>query len=307
MSASGSTYRAILVQIKARLPKTKVVVQSVYPVSDVSFHNRYKYGHGHIESINKKLEELTLSLGYTFADVYSVITSGNEEFDKKYSDDGLHPNEEGYKVISAYLRPIIDELLGADQANAEILATDLGQSRANEKEEMTSFIEKILLSALAWIVGILFCCGVSGAVSIMLGVILCGYGIINIAVIGVCKRPLFSVMGVIDGVIVAIGIAICTHDLSTVIVLLIPFVMEVLGALAFIDAFVSFFFFKHGSVKRLVAFSLCGAVLCSLGLAFLIVEDFRLGYSQLVIGILLCIASVVLLTTTFLKKRKKTN
>lgn len=106
------TYHSILAQIKARLPKTKVLVQSIYPVSDVSFHNRYKYGHGHIESINKKLEALTKSFGYDFADVYSILTSGDEEFDKRYTDDGLHPNIHGYKVISEYLRPIIDDLRG---------------------------------------------------------------------------------------------------------------------------------------------------------------------------------------------------
>lgn len=303
------TYRAILLQIKARLPQTKVLVQSVYPVSDVSFHNRYKYGHGHIESINKKLQELTDSLGYRFADVYSVLSSGDEEFDKRFSDDGLHPNQEGFSVISRYLRPIIDEMIEKKE-DAEILATDEEadeKTPAHGKEAMTSFIEKILVSILAMVVGILFCCGISKAVSITLGVILCVYGIVNIAVIGVCKRPLFSVMGIVDGIIVAIGIAICTHDLSTIIVLLIPFVMEMLGALAFVDAFVSFFLFKHGDVKRLTAFALGGAVLCSLGLAFLIKEEFRIGYSELIIGIMLCVASVALFTTTLFKKRKKDN
>ena len=104
------TYNTILSQIKARLPLTKVLVQSVYPVSDVSFHNRYAFGHGHIVSINKKLEELTRFFGYEYADVYSVLTSGDEEFDKRYTNDGLHPNIKGYEVISAYLRPIIDSL-----------------------------------------------------------------------------------------------------------------------------------------------------------------------------------------------------
>ncbi len=104
------TYRQILTQIKTRLPQTKVLVQSVYPVSNVSFHNRYAYGHGHIESINRKLKALTESMGYVYADVYSHLTSGNEEFDKQYSDDGLHPNLKGYKVVSEYLRPIIDEM-----------------------------------------------------------------------------------------------------------------------------------------------------------------------------------------------------
>ena len=293
------TYRDILSQIKARLPKTKVLVQSVYPVSDVSFHNRYKYGHGHVEAINQKLKELVQSFGYKFADVYSVITSGDEEFDAKYTDDGLNPNANGYKIISEYLRPIIDAML------AEHDEEEQKENSIHAKETTTYFIEKILVSILALAMGVLFCCGVSAAVSITLGVILCVYGVINIAVIGVSKRPLFSAMGILDAIIIAIGIAFCVHDLSTMIVLLIPFIMEILGALMFIDAFVYFFFFRHGGVGRLVAFALIGSVFCSLGLSFLTVEDFRLGYAQLVTGILLCIAATVLLTTSIIGKVKK--
>lgn len=295
------TYRSILSQIKARLPETKVLVQSIYPISDVSFHNRYKYGHGHIESINNKLKDLVLSLGYDFADVYSVLTSGNEEFNPQYSDDGLHPNKVGFKVISEYIRPIIDTMLdNQDTKNKETTSV-------HNRETMTSFVEKILVSALAMTVGILFSLNVTAGVSITLGVILCIYGVVNIAVIGVCKRPLFSVMGIIDVVIVAIGIAFCVHDLSTLIVLLIPFIMELLGGLMFIDAFVSFLIFKHGTITRLISFSVIGAALCSFGLSFLIVESFRLNYSQLIVGIMLCLSSIALLTHTILQYKKKKN
>ena len=291
------TYRDILSQIKARLPETKVLVQSVYPVSDVSFHNRYKYGHGHIRAINSKLKELTDSMGYGFADVYSVISTGEEEFDSRFTDDGLHPNNAGFAVISEYLRPLIDAMIGEKTENA--------RSSIQEKEATTTFIERVLFSVLAMAVGILFCCRVSAAASITLGVILSVYGIVNIAIIGVCKRPLFSVMGIIDGVIVAIGIAFSTHDLSTMIVLLIPFVIEVLGALMFIDAFVYFFAFKQGGVFRLVSFALIGAAFCGLGLSFLILEEFRLSYSQLIVGVLLCVASVALLSVAIVKKIRK--
>ncbi|MBR4800104.1 MAG: hypothetical protein IK048_00270 [Clostridia bacterium] len=297
------TYRDILSQIKARLPKTKVLVQSIYPVSDVSFHNRYKFGHGHIVSINQKLKVLVQSFGYKFADVYSVLNSGDEEFNKKYTDDGLHPNAHGYKVISGYLSPIIDAMLKEEETEDEVAV----MSSIKEKEEMTTFVEKMLISILALTMGILFCCGVSAAVSITLGVILCVYGVINIAVIGVSRRPLFSVMGVVDAVIIAIGVAFCTHDLSTMIVLLIPFIMEILGALMFIDAFVYFLVFRHGGVIRMTVFAVAGALLCSLGLSFLIVEDLRIGYAQLVTGILLCIAATVLFTTSIVGRVKQKN
>ena len=295
------TYKDILSQIKARLPKTQIIVQSIYPVSDVSFHNRYKYGHGHIESINQKLKELVESMGYKFADVYSVLNSGDEEFNSKYTDDGLHPNKNGYKVISDYLTPIIETILKENKQYQEI-------SPLIEREKMTYFVEKVLISALALITGILFCCGISTAVSITLGVILCLYSIINFIVICVGRRPLFGTTGILDAIIFAVGIAFCVHDLSTIIVLLIPYVMVTIGSLIVIDSFVYFFFLRHQSIARLVLFAICGSILTALGLAFVINGDFKNNYSQLATGLLLCIASAILLTTSIIgmvKERKQ--
>ena len=152
---------------------------------------------------------------------------------------------------------------------------------------------------------VLFCVGISAAVSITIGVILCVYGIVNLVVIGVSRRPLIGVMGVTDGVIVAVGVAFCTHNLSTVIVLMIPFVMEIVGALMVIDAFWNFFFLKQGGIPRLVVVCLSGGTMTALGLSFLILEDFRLGYSQLVVGILLCIGATLLTTFATLGLVKK--
>ena len=313
-TAIVDTYRTILTQIKTRLPDTKVLVQSLYPVSDVSFHNRYQYGHGHIRSINTKLQALVRSLEYEYADVYSVLEAGNEEYDEKYSDDGLHPNKNGYKVISECLRPIIDDLLGRSRdLVAQVAASDTETEKKEEKqtivihgkEIMTSFIERILVSVLALAMGILFCVGVSAAVSITLGVILCVYGVINIIIIGIGKRPLFSVMGVINGVILAIGIAFCAHDLSTIVVLLMPFVLTILGALMLIDGFVCYFSLKQGGKTRVAVFSVAGSAMYSLGLSLLCVEDFRLGYCELVFGIMLCVASVILLLFTIVGMKKK--
>ena len=296
------TYKSILTQIKARLPKTKVLVQSVYPVADISFHNRYKFGHGHIESINTKLEALTKSLGYDYADVYSVISEGDEIFDKRYSDDGLHPNKEGFKVISEYLRPIIDNLLVEQARNAvqgaEAKSSTNGATTANGRDLMTSFIEKIIVSVFILAIGILFCFSQNGAASITLGEILCVYGVINIVIIGISRRPLISAMGLINAVIIAIGIAFSTLDLVTIIINLSPFVYTIAGALMFIDAFYSYFLLKNKDVARIVVFSIGGAALYSLGMTLLCIHDFWDGYRQFVLGIILCVSSFVLLGFT---------
>ena len=309
------TYRSILTQISARLPQAKVIVQSVYPVSDVSFHNRYKFGHGHINAINQKLEALTKSLGYNYADVFSVISTGDEEFDKKYTDDGLHPNKNGYAVISEYLRPIIDNLILEQTHSASLQESgmDTGSKRVNVsgilsgKEFMTNFIEKILVCILLLAVGILFCFSQNAAASITIGVILCTYGIINIIIIGISRRPLISAMGLINAVIIAIGVAFSTLDLATIIINLSPFVYTIVGALMFIDAFYSYFLLKNKDVARIVVFSIGGAALYSLGMTLLCIHDGWDDYRQFVLGIILCVSSFVLLGFTIggLVVRKK--
>ena len=101
-------YTKILDNIQSKLPDTKVIVQSVYPIADVNFRTHYKHGHGHIKDLNAELKTLAESHGYRFADVYSLLEDGEEEMNMEYSNDGLHPNQEGYLKISAYLRVIID-------------------------------------------------------------------------------------------------------------------------------------------------------------------------------------------------------
>lgn len=106
-------YRKILTGFKEKLPDTPVIVQSVYPIADVSFHNHYRYGHGNIEDLNEGIKSLAEEYGYYYADVYSLLVEGEEEMNMEYSEDGLHPNEKGYEVISAYLRPIINGIINS--------------------------------------------------------------------------------------------------------------------------------------------------------------------------------------------------
>ena len=100
-------YRKILTKFKENLPDTPVIVQSVYPIADVNFHKHYKYGHGHIKDLNAGIKALADEFGYIYADVYSLLVDGDEEMDMAYSNDGLHPNEKGYEIISEYLYPLI--------------------------------------------------------------------------------------------------------------------------------------------------------------------------------------------------------
>ena len=108
-----ANYRQILQQIHDNLPQTKVLVQSVYPIANVKYRTHYKYGHDQVIALNQALQILTDEFGYRYADVYPLLATEDNTMDMNYSIDGLHPNDAGFTIISAYLRPIIDEMLAA--------------------------------------------------------------------------------------------------------------------------------------------------------------------------------------------------
>lgn len=86
--------RAIVRGIHERLPKARVVVQSVYPVGE----GEGLYFTTRIQDINARLERLADELDYRYADVYSALQTADGRLDARYSDDGLHPNDAGYQA-----------------------------------------------------------------------------------------------------------------------------------------------------------------------------------------------------------------
>lgn len=87
----------ILVQ---KLPNTKIYVQSIYPVDEKKHSNR---SNTEYEYINKKVKELSYEVdNLYYIDLYNDLLEDGK-FSKKYTDDGLHPNEEGYRFITSKL------------------------------------------------------------------------------------------------------------------------------------------------------------------------------------------------------------
>ncbi len=99
-------YEEILKDIKENLPETKVIVQSIYPTSKTIVERN-----AIIPGINEELKALVDKYNYSFVDTHSAVVNENNEFDEKYTDDGAHPNEAGYRRICEVLLPVIDWLL----------------------------------------------------------------------------------------------------------------------------------------------------------------------------------------------------
>lgn len=71
----------------------KLYVQSIYPTKYIGRKDSILF-------VNEKLENYCNELGVTYINLYNLLIDGNELLDKKYSDDGIHPNSEGYKLIA---------------------------------------------------------------------------------------------------------------------------------------------------------------------------------------------------------------
>ncbi len=96
--------------IRTKSPKTKVYVQSIFPVN-----NTFKTFAQHtsrtpqVNEINEKLRNISPMLGATYVDVFSVLKNSNDDLlNPMYTNDGLHLLGEGYvawkKAIETYLK-----------------------------------------------------------------------------------------------------------------------------------------------------------------------------------------------------------
>ena len=101
-------------KIKEKLPKCEIYIQSIYPVND-SWKTRYgdtvpsmNEMISGIKSTNQKLEKICEENNYTYVDVFNILEE-DDMLSKEYSKDGIHLNEDGYKVVTDYIKEKVFE------------------------------------------------------------------------------------------------------------------------------------------------------------------------------------------------------
>lgn len=89
---------AIVSQVKAGSPKTKIFVQSIFPVNETveKFPTQFNNG-SNILIINDQLSRYGERLRYTYVDVYSKLLDDQGRLHKNYTWDGLHLTAAGYQ------------------------------------------------------------------------------------------------------------------------------------------------------------------------------------------------------------------
>ena len=107
VSAILQTYEEILKELYSNLPKLKLYIMSVIPQNkDLELYTPF-YIDNHISKIkelNIKLVELAAKYNATYVDLYPLLLDSDGYLNKKYSDDGLHLNHEGFVVWSNILK-----------------------------------------------------------------------------------------------------------------------------------------------------------------------------------------------------------
>jgi lysophospholipase L1-like esterase len=97
------------------------VFASILPVSDYhkdvdpAFQMTLNRPTATIQAINKWIQGFCLAQGFAYLDYYSVMIDTSGQMQADLSDDGLHPNAKGYRVMSPVAVDVIGRALGAPE------------------------------------------------------------------------------------------------------------------------------------------------------------------------------------------------
>lgn len=99
----------IIEGIKENRPKAEIYLESIYPVNySLSPKMVNVRKNDDIKEINKELKKYCKDNKITYIDMYDLLKDDDDNFDSIYTNDGLHPNDEGYEVITKEIKKYID-------------------------------------------------------------------------------------------------------------------------------------------------------------------------------------------------------
>ncbi|CAI8393854.1 MAG: Uncharacterised protein [Flavobacteriales bacterium] len=97
-------------KIKTKSNDSKVFIQTLLPISIKKSTKDYELYNHSIGTINEIIVENQQKKLYSIIDLYALFVNSEGELREDLTYDGLHLNEEGYKVWSNFIKPIIDSL-----------------------------------------------------------------------------------------------------------------------------------------------------------------------------------------------------
>ena len=107
------TFGNILSMVElAQAHQIKVILTSTLPAAAFGWNPRIKDAAAKIASLNARVREYAEEHHIPYVDYYQAMVYGeNKALNPAYSNDGVHPTEEGYKVMEALIKPAIERAL----------------------------------------------------------------------------------------------------------------------------------------------------------------------------------------------------
>lgn len=101
-------YERIVHLIRMQSPSTKIYFQTLLPVNNrfTQFKTHYNKD-AHILWLNKQIKLMGKREHITVIDLYPHFLDADGRLDGRYTEDGLHPNIEGYRVWKHILEPYL--------------------------------------------------------------------------------------------------------------------------------------------------------------------------------------------------------
>ncbi len=103
---TADNIKKIIENIKKNRSKSNIYYQSIYPINRDMYAVEERYN-DEIQEINNIMKDYCIKNNITYIDMYKELADENGDFNRKYTYDGLHPNELGYARISQVLSKYI--------------------------------------------------------------------------------------------------------------------------------------------------------------------------------------------------------
>ena len=95
----------------ARAHQIKVVLSSILPVFEYEWAKEIKDVPATIDSVNDELKKYVNDYGLVYLDYFSSMVDERKGLNKDYTYDGVHPNQDGYILMSSLAEKVLSRLL----------------------------------------------------------------------------------------------------------------------------------------------------------------------------------------------------
>jgi lysophospholipase L1-like esterase len=94
--------KKIVSLIQMKLPDTKIILLSVYPVNPTLDHMSVgQRNNRNIQALNQLYQTIE---GINYLDIYNLLIDNQGNLNKDYTVEGLHINQNGYQIITEHIK-----------------------------------------------------------------------------------------------------------------------------------------------------------------------------------------------------------